>query len=214
MNRYTAREVIAKSPNLSRGARMLYTILDTYTRDKGNWRLKHVTLMDQLKCSKRSLQYWLAELSKAGFIRVERSATGGVNCYHMAWFGASQTETVRNEAQLAAPGGVQNAARGGAKGCVSLNKVFNTHIEHSPPNPPQAGGALSLNERTTPTPASEGFDVDEHNRRAEELNQANEARLMTACTLCSGSGRIRPPVGNWYDCPRCSATVSIGAKAS
>lgn len=187
MDRYSARELIAKSPDLSRGARLLYTILDEYARGKANCFRKHVTLMGQLKCSKRSLQYWLAELTGKGFISIQRSKTGGVNVYHLAWIG----ETVRNEAQSVAWGGC-NQVHGGVQPGARPS-ILNTSLEYS------TDELRSQNQNQKPREAPPV--CPELCRSCGGKGQVFiHAIGWATCTPCYGSGRPR--------------TVSFGAKAS
>ena len=83
LDRYVARSIVMKSPQISRGARMLYMALDEHQRDGQDCWPHQRTLKEYVGCSSRSLQYYLAELVREKLVAVERVAAGGRNRYRL-----------------------------------------------------------------------------------------------------------------------------------
>lgn len=81
MDRYTAREIVLKSPKISRGARMLYFALDNYQRDQPKCWPSQRTLRDIVGCSQASLKRYLSELVREKLCAVSRTSKGGPNIY-------------------------------------------------------------------------------------------------------------------------------------
>ena len=72
ITRWTARELVLFTPELSAGARLLYCALDEYAREKGTCWPSQRTLRDRAAMPDRSLRRYLRELEQAGFVESRR----------------------------------------------------------------------------------------------------------------------------------------------
>jgi hypothetical protein len=84
MDRYAAREIVLKSTTLSKGARMLYMVLDNYQRNGSECWPGQRTLREIVDCSPRSLCRYLDELVKAGLC-ARRRRYGQSNSFVLHW---------------------------------------------------------------------------------------------------------------------------------
>lgn len=83
MNRFTARELVTFSPDLSARAARLYLALDEYARESGKCWPSQKTLAARMGCSLRSVERNFAELTKAGLCVAKRKTSGGPNEYFL-----------------------------------------------------------------------------------------------------------------------------------
>ena len=85
MDRYAAREIVLKSSDLSKGARMLYMALDNFQREGGRCWPRQKALREIVGCSPRSLCRYLIELTEAGLVIAKKTTYGGPNEYRLQW---------------------------------------------------------------------------------------------------------------------------------
>jgi len=83
MDRYAAKEIVLKSSVISAEAKVLYMALDNYQRDGTECWPSQKTLMEYVRCSERSLRYYLAELIREGFCIKQRKEMGATNRYQL-----------------------------------------------------------------------------------------------------------------------------------
>ena len=135
MDRYTARSIVMKSPQISRGARMLYMALDEHQRDGKECWPQQRTLKEYVGCSARSLQYYLAELVREKIVAVERVSAGGRNRYRLFHTAAVLH---RDHAQPVAPPDATHCATHAQP--VAHLKANREVKPRYPLNPPPSGG--------------------------------------------------------------------------
>ena len=86
--RCASRLAVITDKGLSHGAARLYVLLDDYAGAKGVCWPKQATLAHRLGASRQSVQRWIAELERAGWLAIER--TGRAHRYTLKWASGSQ----------------------------------------------------------------------------------------------------------------------------
>ncbi len=167
MNRYIARELVTFDEKLSIGARLVYSMLDEYAREKGECFPSQKKLVERSGIPKRSLQRYIAELARAGMVEPYRVTPGGANHYRLYHAPTVALPRANRGATLAPP--------------VAPLIRKNTGIEHE--------GAASLYENPTEWSIPSSLpdpDVCEFCRGAKFVGVGSN---RSACGICRGTGQ-------------------------
>lgn len=85
------RVAVAVDKRLPMGARTTYVLLDDYAGRKGTGWPKQTTLAHRLGASRQSVQRWIRDLERCGWLVIER--TGRAHRYTLRWAWASGSQT-------------------------------------------------------------------------------------------------------------------------
>jgi len=99
--RCASRLAAITDKRLPMGARTLYTLLDDYAGMKGVCWPKQATLAHRLGASRQSIQRWVADLARTGWLAIER--TGRAHRYTLKWAMASGCEAGGHRHSLMQP---------------------------------------------------------------------------------------------------------------
>ncbi len=83
MNRYSAREMVTFTKELSKGARLVYSMLDEYARESGDCWPSQKRLVERSGIPRRTLQRYIYELAAAELVVPYRVMPGGANHYRL-----------------------------------------------------------------------------------------------------------------------------------